>query len=354
MLRGDLTILVPWLTLPGPKRAVGGGTKAALRQDMRTPLRGSISLCALLFAACGQTAGSPLSFGDAAAEPHPVGAKDSGTRAPTGTPDALPAPAPCVNQPPMSLYDSGAPATGVVSLSQFPSAGNVIANLSTFPYEPPSCIGPPVNTGGCCIGDEVTVNIQQLPTAGTISITDNGASFATLPVQDGLYPALAIPAWTAGDTFAVAAPGGSFPMFALDVMAPGPVPKLTSPIGNQVVSTGSDLTVEWTPAADATAFVFTISQQISNSFSACALPNGQFSVLHPYFIYCVAPNSPGSLTVPAHIFSQARFVPGEPAGVSYASQNLATQSLPAPDGGMDALYVMARWVAGTIDVQIAE
>ncbi len=174
-----------------------------------------------------------------------------------------------------------------------------------------ACQGTAIN--GCCVISTIGFAIVGA-SIGPIEI-DDGAALATLQPLDS-YPTYFSESgrrWTAGDSVAVWAPGGSLSAFSDTIPAPGPVTGLVPPIpvGNPTFdqSVAQNLTIRWTPDAYSADFTIQISSGGSN------------------IVECHEPQAQGSVVVDHSLYSGAGLLAGRMASVTAINSTTHTLAL---------------------------
>jgi hypothetical protein len=189
--------------------------------------------------------------------------------------------------PPTSL-----PYVGSVSLSDVAQTSGdqryATAYFQATPTGAAGCSG--TVAGACCFLPSSAPKAASYVSAGQISITNAGASLASLTWNGTNYQSALPPTpWHAGDIFSIVASGGSVSGFSGSVTAPPSITGVSPAFsGAVVVSAGTDFVVSWTPMGAAGA-----EMGLTMSFVNGTSPDGS--------IGCTVEDSAGSITVPQAI-----------------------------------------------------
>ena len=134
-------------------------------------------------------------------------------------------------------------------------------------------------------------------TAGTITVSDGTSTLGTLapPAYGATSAATSTFTWTPGTALKVASSGGTIDAFSATIVAPGVLNGLMPSFSANIdVSLKSDLVVSWTASTRACSEIsFGLSQ-------GAGMPH----------IGCVAPDSAGTLTVPAALLGMLHATSG--------------------------------------------
>jgi hypothetical protein len=249
--------------------------------------------------------------------------------------------------------DSGIFAGGSLRLpiDGSPSVGFVLGNQLLIAD---SCLGPPLNDGGCCLASEAVVtSLQQPPNAGTITLTDNGAALGELAQGLGdfyAYTGSALSLARPGDSLGFVAAGASFPAFSGGLTCPGPVTVLDAPPDGGLVSLSSDLTVTWLPDAGTPAVNITLVQ--TSGMESCFVSEGMLTLGAPLYVTCSVPTSRGSLTLPHSLFGDAGFVTGAAAQLTISGQSATSQIVIVNDQSPSFSEVQSTATAQSLSVPL--
>jgi len=262
----------------------------------------SLVLLASTIGACGGRTTAPW-------QTAPDNAADSGADSATDSPsaedgtaaDAAPG---CEDDASgIAVGDGAQPYVGAVVASSSPNGGGLLS--AGFPFFGwwPATTGTTGATCGCSGG---IPDPAPSSSAGDITVktgTPCGPLLALLPFDTSSGFAeytQAHVSWTPGDAFAVSAPGDPAQVHAFAGMLQTGVPlaDLSPPIGpsaqNIVIPLNQPLVVSWKPEGQpGESVAVSLEQSTSSSVERCT---------------CVAPDSAGTLTIPADILSKS-FVP---------------------------------------------
>ncbi len=189
------------------------------------------------------------------------------------------------------------PFVGNIDLIWAPLTYGVTANFTEPQFALSGCPG--TQTGACCAYSQPQIDLTLgsrsgtepiAVSAGLIAVADGTQLLGSFGFQGIGYTPMSSAessslTWNPGDALVVSADGGLVAAFSGAIVAPpafaGVSPDLTI-TGQIVVRLAQDLTVTWTPPAGSTA---SVTLQLFD-------PTG-------FYVDCAAPDSAGTITVPA-------------------------------------------------------
>jgi hypothetical protein len=154
----------------------------------------------------------------------------------------------------------------------------------------------------CNSADDGGVNTGNLKIsflgAGTLTFNDDAKTLATLTYSQsvGAYDTSSVTkpslAWAAGDTLSVSATGGAIPAFSASIQVPEPITGVSPAFSLEKdinVAPSGAFVIHWTPAADDGTMSMVLGYDVES---------------HPGTIGCTAPQSAGTITVPASVMKE--------------------------------------------------
>jgi hypothetical protein len=182
------------------------------------------------------------------------------------------------------------------------------------------------------------LNIMSLG-AGTLTFKDDSKTLASLPYSSavGAYETSSVTqmslTWPAGDTLSVAATGGAIPAFSASIPAPAAITGVTPALSLEKTLTTSDsgaFVVSWTPAADDGTMTLVLGFDVES---------------HPGTIGCTAPQSDGTITVPASVVKE---LTGGAAGGGTASLSKTVSKPVSVTGASVKIQASPPQVSGSV------
>jgi hypothetical protein len=201
------------------------------------------------------------------------------------------------------------------------------------PGTPPSCAADGLTHGACCEEPErIGLPASTVPpVAGNLTITDHGASVATLVSPD--YPEVDSATWAPGDSLAVSAAGGDVLAFSGTLVTPvaiaGVSPDFTQ--SSVAIAHDADLHVSWTPESKEGEVMQLQIDSIENGAG--------------HVVLCAVPDSAGSIVVDASLL--APLFPSSSGGIQLTRSITSSPSAPNAIVTFDGNY----WLDSAATIQ---